>query len=392
MTQPPASGAPVIAYVTTLTMPSGETDTEQTIRSFEAMHRVDPRCELVAPRTRPERTAQQAINAFYQTEQGLSIRFYRGIGALPGEAERLFHALFAVFRWKGRYDIIQTRSRGTVILAILLGQRAGFETYRMLPITNPLFFRVLRLLAGSRSLLGITCHSHQARESLLEGGIAAEKLKVFHNGFQASVFDPPTSRAEAREKAGLPQDRQIVTYAGNVQKGKGVETLLQLAQMRPNILFSIIGGNPDSLSRIATLARTLQLSNLVLPGRQPPDRVALHLRAADVLVIPPTDEPQRLYRRTLLPMKTFLYLGAGRPILAPATPDLCEVLRHGENAWLVRPDALDDAAAALDRLLSDPELAMRLARGAAETAAHASWDHRATALRDWLIQRFRAAC
>lgn len=386
----PAGDTPVIAYVTTLTVPSGETDTEQTIRSFEAMHRVDPRSELVAPRTLSASVAQKAIEGFYQTDRGLPVRFFWGIGSLRGEAERVFHALLAVARWKGRYGIIQTRSRGTALLAVLLGQKVGFETYRMLPLTNPLFFRLLRWMARSPSLLGVTCHSHQARQSLLEGGIPAEKLAVFHNGFQAALFDPPVPQGEARTRLGLPVDRQIVTYAGNVQKGKGVETLLHLAQMRPDVLFAIVGGNPDSLSRIASLGQELGLANLVLPGRQPPDRVALHLRAADVLAIPPTDEPQVLFRRTLLPMKTFLYLGAGRPILAPATPDLCEVLRHGENAWLVRPDALEEAAVALDRLLSEPELAARLSQGAAESAVRYSWERRAARLRSWLIERFRA--
>ena len=46
-------------------------------------------------------------------------------------------------------------------------------------------------------------------------------------------------------------------------------------------------------------------------------------------------------------MKTFSYLAAGRPIVAPDLPDLREVLRHNENALLVPPDDVDAAAAAI---------------------------------------------
>ena len=79
-------------------------------------------------------------------------------------------------------------------------------------------------------------------------------------------------------------------------------------------------------------------------------------------------------------MKTYAYLAAGRPILAPRSPDTAELLRHGENAWLVEPERPDLAAAALSEILGSPDLAERLGAGAARTAAGLSWDARAAAI------------
>ena len=374
-----------------MTFPSSETDTEQTVRSFEALHRTDPDTELVVARSIAKDAAQQSITLFYQLDPDLPIRFFRGVGAMRWEAERLFNGLLAVPKWMRRYDIIHTRSRITTFFAVILGQKVSFETYRQLPLTDPMFFRLLRLLARSHCFLGIVCHSSQSMQALQQGGIPSNKLVVFRNGYEARMFEPRVALENARKALDLPPDRPIVTYAGNVQKAKGVDSLLHLAKMRPHILFAIVGGNQRDLSQIDQLSRSMKLRNLLLTGRQAPDRVALHLQAADLLVIPPTLEPQEKYRRTLLPMKTFLYLGAGKPILAPDTPDLREVLTHHQNAWLVRPDAFDEAASALDLLLGDKSLAAELAKGAADTAAAYSWEKRAASMRDWHIQCARAA-
>jgi glycosyltransferase involved in cell wall biosynthesis len=93
-------------------------------------------------------------------------------------------------------------------------------------------------------------------------------------------------------------------------------------------------------------------------------------------------------------MKVFPYLAAGRPILAPALPDIGEVLQHNGNAWLVPPDDPAAAAEGLRRVLGDAGMAERLAASALATSAGLTWDARANALvtryRQWLAALDRA--
>jgi len=102
----------------------------------------------------------------------------------------------------------------------------------------------------------------------------------------------------------------------------------------------------------------------------------------------PTDEPLTRYRRTVLPMKVFSYMAAGRPILAPALPDLEEVLTHDQTAVLVPPDDAGLAARALRDLLGDPARAGRLAAAALDASREFTWEARArkisSALQTWL--------
>ena len=83
-------------------------------------------------------------------------------------------------------------------------------------------------------------------------------------------------------------------------------------------------------------------------------------------------------------MKLFLYLAAGRPILAPRSPDTAELLRDDDNAVLVPPGDAVAAAEALRRLLADPERVARLGAAAFATSEGLTWDARAEKIERFL--------
>jgi glycosyltransferase involved in cell wall biosynthesis len=76
-------------------------------------------------------------------------------------------------------------------------------------------------------------------------------------------------------------------------------------------------------------------------------------------------------------MKIFLYLAAGRAILAPRLPDVEEVLTDGVDARLVSPTDPGEAAGALRALVHDAGLRSRLAAGALAASTAYTWEARA---------------
>jgi glycosyltransferase involved in cell wall biosynthesis len=144
----------------------------------------------------------------------------------------------------------------------------------------------------------------------------------------------------------------------------------------------IVGADAGSADaeRLARLARRLGAGNVIVRPRVAIGDVAPYLYAADCLIIPPTDEPLRRFRHTVLPMKVFMYLAAGRAILAPSLPDIDEVLTDGETASLVPAGDVRAAAAALTALLASPETMRRLGANCLIAASRYTWTARAARL------------
>jgi glycosyltransferase involved in cell wall biosynthesis len=61
------------------------------------------------------------------------------------------------------------------------------------------------------------------------------------------------------------------------------------------------------------------------------------------------------------PIKLFEYGAMGRPIIAPRTPAVQEVMRHGEDGWLIEPGCPGDLARSIRYLADHPDTRERLA-------------------------------
>jgi glycosyltransferase involved in cell wall biosynthesis len=260
------------------------------------------------------------------------------------------------------------------------------DLYRPWPDDWPWLRPFVRRTAARRECLGYVLHSAYAARSYATAGVPPEKLLVAHNGADPARMLPRLSRAEARARLGLPEDRGIAVYAGRINRRKGLDQLIALAGLRPETLFLLVGSEGPGPIEAAAASRP----NVTVVPWQPPDQLPPWLYAADLLLIPASSAPLERFGTCVLPLKTFHYLAAGRPILAPATPDTAELLEDGVNALLVPPDRPEAAAAALDRILGDPALAARLGESGARTAAALSWDSRAERILAFLDHRLAA--
>jgi glycosyltransferase involved in cell wall biosynthesis len=372
-----------IGYIWARPIPSRETDTQQVMKTVDALSAEGADVDLIVPESRRMRAGGMAafeaeLRAFYSLRAPLRLVTVRGVEPGPLEVERPVHSLLASARLtRGRYDAIYSRSRSTTVLCALRGEPIVFETYRLLGKDNPAFVRALAALARRSNLLGVITHSQLSADSLAHAGFPARKLATVHNGYDPDDMQPALTQEQARAELGLDRDRILCCYTGHVRAKKGMAALLDTAALAPEVEFLIAGGNPEDVAVLATECRRRRLLNVRLLGWRPAARLRPLLYAADALIIPPSQIPLREFGRTVLPMKIFTYLAAGRPIVAPALPDLAEVLEHERSALLVPPDDAPAAAHAIRRIGADPELAAALGRGALERSAGLTWRARA---------------
>lgn len=368
-----------IAYVFDQVLPSSATDTEQVLNTVAALGRHGADVTLVLPRGQGAAPPDaDALRDYYQV--GGPFRVMRLNSYPPGRlrlGEKVGHAARAMADKRLRdFDIVYTRNVPSLLAGVLARHPVVYETYRPWPDQRPLVAPAFRAAMTRPNFLGGVFHSEFARACFERLGVAPERLAVVHNGYDPSRFDPPTPQDEARRDLGLALDGPLVTYTGRVTLAKGLGVVLEMARRNPEVRFLFVGS--EQIGAFETQAATLP--NVEVRGWARFDELPTYLFASDVLVIPPSVGPLESVGNTVLPMKLFLYLAAGRAILAPESPDTAELLTHAQNAWLVRADDPVAASEAVARLAADRALAERLGQGARETAAALTWDARAVRL------------
>jgi glycosyltransferase involved in cell wall biosynthesis len=306
----------------------------------------------------------------------------------PAALRHLFCGLTLVLRKKFRQaDVVYTRNLWVAWLAVLFGQRVVFDHYRPWPDQiPPLQFWLYRLICNRRFLINI-CHSDYTRRKYLDLGIPRDKLRCIRNGFEPQRLQASIPIGAAKRKIGVATDRKTLVYTGRINHKKGLNLVIEAAKRLPDILFILVGS--DGEGPIETIAKTV--ANIRIVPWQPSEALGQYVFAADVLLIPPSWQPLAEFGSTVLPLKLFLYMASGRPILAGDTPDVREVLRHGENALLCRADSLDSLVAGIGTLTGDAERAARLAATALADSRDFTWGARAHKIADVVADRLRSA-
>lgn len=372
-----------IVYPVTWARPNRDASHAQSVATVAALARRGHELTLLLPQGRadPDLTAADLRNWF--GVEG-DFRVLQRPSRWAGDTvHRTFQWLWQVFRDPALRGADLLYSRIPAVAAI--GPQAPIpfaaDHYRPWPDVYPVVRPWLRHNVRRRDCLGLILHSHYAADAYRRAGIPDDKLLVAHNG-----YDPPRERpdkAAARAQLELPADRPIALYAGRINSAKGLDTLLALADRRPEVLFVLVGSEGEGEIEQAAARR----ANVRIAPWAEPAALPAWLAAADVLLIPPSRAPLERFGTCVLPLKLYAYLAAGRPILAPTAPDTAELLEHGTNAWLVPPDNSDAAAEGLDRLLGDPALADRLAANALRLSEGLTWDARGQKIERFLRER-----
>lgn len=283
-------------------------------------------------------------------------------------------------------DLIYTRNLWVAWMALRHGQRVVFDHYRPWPQQiPPLQRRIHHLMAHPNFLLHI-CHSDYTLGVYRTLGVAAEKLCCIHNGFDPGRLRQRMSPAEAKRQVGFDPQATTVVYTGRVNHKKGLELVVEAAAKLPDVQFVLVGSRgPGSIETQAA-----KIPNVQIVKWQPPEALASYLFAADMLLIPPSSKPLARFGSTVLPLKVYLYLAAGRPIIAGDTADVREVLVHNRNAWLCRSDDVDALVEGIAGLRVDSRCAARLATTARDDSENYTWQARAERIADAVSKRLNA--
>jgi glycosyltransferase involved in cell wall biosynthesis len=199
--------------------------------------------------------------------------------------------------------------------------------------------------------------SHAAARHLIGNKrVPKSKITVIHNGRDLDRFGPTDTHRRTATRAALRLgDVSAILAVARLDEQKGHRHLLDalaiLAPRRPKLVTLLAGDGPLEHSLRAQSA-ALGLDDRVRFLGYRRDVPEL-LEAADLVVLP------SLYEG--LPLVAIEALAAQRPLVATEVDGTPEVVIHERTGLLVPPANPAALAAAIERLLDNPELASRLA-------------------------------
>lgn len=191
------------------------------------------------------------------------------------------------------------------------------------------------------------------------------RIEVIPNGVDTNRFRPLASNASPGKDGPL-----VLLAVAQLIERKGLQHLVAaLAQLSPErrrrVRLSLCGTGPYEHA-LRRQVRSAGLDNQVeFAGLISHDRIPEILRAADVFVLPSLQEG--------LPLSLLEAMACGLPVVATRVGGIPEVVRDGDNGWLVPAGDARALADVLPKLLDDADGRRKIGSAARKTAQAWSW-------------------
>jgi glycosyltransferase involved in cell wall biosynthesis len=250
--------------------------------------------------------------------------------------------------------------------------RAGHQGDFELLAARPAGRLRTRLLARAASFVAL---SDESRDELLDLGVPPERVLTIPNGVDTDEYRPAgeSEKADLRRGLGLGPE-PLVLYVGRLIDVKGVDTALRGLPDLPDVRFVALGDGPEREGLIRLAGELGVAGRASFPGSS--GRVAEHLRAADVFVLPSRSEG--------LSNSLLEAMACGLACVATPVSGTRALLADGRGV-LVEPGDVGAWTDALQRVTSDADLRRRLGEAAAR---HAREHHSIETTADRLVAAY----
>lgn len=230
--------------------------------------------------------------------------------------------------------------------------------------TTDLKMRAYNLL-DRRSLphadqLVTVCHAF-AVDLARKTGVALEKILVRHNSVRPRPMVAASDFQSLKTRLGVADEERVVLTIGRLSREKAQLDLLRaykrLRETNPELSSKliIVGEGPER-GRLEAAAETLGIRGRVIFTGQITEVQAFYA-AADVFVLPSHSEGS--------PYVLLEAMVANLPIVATSVGGVPEIVTNNDSALLVPVNNPQAMAAAIARVLTDSQLALRLTEASA---------------------------
>ncbi len=191
---------------------------------------------------------------------------------------------------------------------------------------------------------GFIATSHRAQEELLVNNVPSNKIFEIPNGVDTDRFKPVKNNRTLRKKLGLPLSKKLVLYAAKTERKKALPWLSFLlgawkrVEERVKNAELVVLGKKEFEKDLPKL-RSVQFVGL----RSNPED---YMRASDIFVLPSSAEG--------LSNALLEAMSSGLSVVGTGISGTQDLIKQGQNGFLVPPNDKQALAQALVKLLNHP--------------------------------------
>ncbi|WP_430647051.1 glycosyltransferase family 4 protein [Agromyces sp. GXS1127] len=256
-------------------------------------------------------------------------------------------------------------NHGLLLASMRARGRSFWGTYRN-PVHDFIYLRDRVRYRGHAHRVAVCLSEHEAADLRATYGPIGPRIEVIPNGVDLDRFRPPTAeeRAAARSELGLGHDQRVGVFVGHEFSRKGLSVAIRGLASAPSALLMVIGGNSDIIAEAHAEAIEHGVGDRVLFLGVRKD-LPTHFAACDFFVFPSAYEANALV--------VLEALASGLPVIATPVGFAPEIIRDGENGYLVERDPKAVGARIEELATLDDEAFAALRGGARASAEPHGW-------------------
>lgn len=204
----------------------------------------------------------------------------------------------------------------------------------------------------------IICVSQKSKDTLLSVPSKIDPAKV------TVILNSTKVISQKSDSGKKPENSPVsITYVGRLVPEKGVDTAIEALALIPGATLTICGAGKDSadkyVANLHEIADRLNVNDRInWTGFS--TNVSKYIAESDIALIPSRwQEPCALVN--------FEFLAAGVPLVTSNTGGQPEIITEGVDGFLVPPDDHKALAAAVNRLVENPDMRKKMGEAARKT-------------------------
>jgi glycosyltransferase involved in cell wall biosynthesis len=195
-----------------------------------------------------------------------------------------------------------------------------------------------------------------AAKLLTHGRVPPDRIRIIHNGVDTTRFRPGGGREHLAGVADIPSDVPVIGVVAGFRGVKGhavmLDAMAEIHQALPEVRLLLVGDGPLRSAIERGVGRRGLEERVVFTGaRHDVDRL---LPGCNVVALPSWEEG--------IPVSAVEAMACGVPVVATRVGGTPEVIEDGRTGLLVPPGDPKTLAAALLRLLRQPDYALALGK------------------------------